>query len=192
MIIDNLSDLTHGYLHRSRQAFSDPVLQHYELRGDAVYCRYRVKLVELPVMNRLIDRNRPGMDIMDLCFQYPYQWGNSADSVKHWILMLPMDERTTRIFFLFYFNHVKVPFTSWYFPKKFMMGLLRVIVPLFIQPLVSQDGDAVDWEQHGYEEHFDAPVAELCPVVPLFQEVVVRKWNEYLESRKPRVTGVAQ
>ena len=185
MIIDNLSDLTHGYLHRERQAFSDPVLLRYESRGDEVYCQYRVKLLEGPLMKWLLDRNRPGMDLMDLCFAYPHQWGNSAESVKHWILLLPIDERTTRIFFLFYFDHIKIPFTPWFFPQTLMRVVLRLLVPLFIKPLVSQDGEAVAWEQQGYEQHFDAPLAELCPVVPLFQELVVRKWQEHLES-KPR------
>jgi phenylpropionate dioxygenase-like ring-hydroxylating dioxygenase large terminal subunit len=187
MIIDNLSDLTHGYLHRERQAFSDPVLQNYEARGDEVYCQYRVKLLDGPILKWLLDRSRPGMDVMELCFSYPYQWGNSADSVKHWILMLPMDERTTRVFFLFYFNHIQVPFTPWHFPQTLMRLVLRLVVPGFIKPLVSQDGDAVAWEQQGYESHFDAPLAELCPVVPLFQELVVRKWEEHLSgTQKPR------
>ena len=193
MIIDNLSDLTHGYLHRDRQAFSDPVLERYELRGGEVYCRYRVKLLEGPIMKWLLDRDRPGIDVMELCFAYPYQWGNSADSVKHWILLLPMDERTTRVFFLFYFNHIQVPFTPWHFPQTLMRGVLRIVVPFFIKPLVSQDGEAVDWEQQGYEKHFDAPLAELCPVVPLFQQVVVSKWEEYLASQqKVRAMEVTQ
>ena len=186
MIIDNLSDLTHGYLHRDRQAFSDPVLERYEARRDEVYCRYRVKLLDGPILKRLMDRNRPGMDRMELCFAYPYQWGNSADSVKHWILLLPIDERTTRIFFLFYFNHIKIPFTPWHFPRQFMKAVLHVMVPFYVQPLVSQDGEAVGWEQNGYERHFDAPLAELCPVVPLFQELVVRKWEEHLASKTIR------
>jgi phenylpropionate dioxygenase-like ring-hydroxylating dioxygenase large terminal subunit len=186
MIIDNLSDLTHGYLHRDRQAFSDPVLQHYETRGDAIYCQYRVKLLDGPLMKRLVDRDRPGIDRMELCFEYPYQWGNSADSVKHWILLLPIDERTTKIFFVFYFNHIKIPFTPWYFPRNFMKAVLRVLAPFYVKPLVSQDGVAVDWEQQGYEKHFDAPLAELCPVVPLFQELVVRKWEEHLASKAQR------
>jgi hypothetical protein len=42
----------------------------------------------------------------------------------------------------------------------------------------------VAWEQQGYERYFDAPLAELCPVVPLFQELVVRKWEEYLACRQ--------
>ena len=193
MIVDNLSDLTHGYLHRERQAFSDAVLLRHEMRGDSVYCQYRIKLLEGPLLKRMLDRNWAGMDLMELCFEYPYQWGNSADSVKHWIFLFPMDERTTKVFFLFHFNHIKVPFTSWYFPQRLMMLVLRLAVPQFIKPLVSQDGEAVDWEQHGYEKHFDEPLAELCPAVPQFQEVVVRKWEEYLASkRRPQFLGVPE
>ena len=185
MIIDNLSDLTHGYLHRDRQAFSDPVLLSHRLEGDRVYCEYRVNLVHGGVLKRLLDRERTGADRMELCFDYPYQWGNSADSVKHWILMLPLNARTTRVFFLFYFNNVRIPFTRWYFPQRLMTWVLTLVVPFFIKPLVSQDGDAVDWEQQGYERYFDSQLAELCPAVPEFQQVIVRKWEEHLSSRKP-------
>ena len=130
-------------------------------------------------------RERTGADRMELCFDYPYQWGNSADSVKHWILMLPLNARTTRVFFLFYFNNVRIPFTRWYFPQRLMTWVLTLVVPFFIKPLVSQDGDAVDWEQQGYERYFDSQLAELCPAVPEFQQVIVRKWEEHLSSRKP-------
>src|SRR5260370_38127978 len=104
MIIDNLSDLTHGYLHRDRQAFSDPVLQHYEARGDEVYCQYRVKLLEGPLMKRLLDRNRTGMDRMELCFAYPYQGGNSAESVKDLVLLGHLARAPRRRLFLFLVN----------------------------------------------------------------------------------------
>ena len=64
---------------------------------------------------------------------------------------------------------------------------------MLFRSLVSQDGDAVDWEQQGYESHFDAPLAELCPVVPLFQELVVRKWEEHLShTQKPHSLEAVQ
>ena len=180
MILDNLSDLTHAYLHRDFQPFSNPILIHHEARGDAVYCKYRVTLLEGPLMKRLLDRNRPGMDVLELCIQYPYQWGNTGGSVKHWVFLLPINERTTKIFFLFYFDHIKVPFTPFHFPQRLMTWVLRIMNPIFIKPLVSQDGEAVGWEQLGYEKYFDAPLAEIHPAVPMFQELVVRKWEEYL------------
>jgi len=193
MIIDNLSDLTHAYLHRDFQPFSNPILLHHEVRRDAVYCRYRVTLLEGPLMKRLLDRSRPDMDVLELCFEYPYQWGNTGGSVKHWVCLLPIDERTTKIFFLFYFDHIKVPFTPFHFPQKFMTWVLRVMHPVFINPLVSQDGEAVAWEQLGYEQYFDEPLAELHPAVPLFQELVVRKWEEHLAGlRRGRTAEAAR
>lgn len=184
VILDNLSDLTHAHLHRDFQPFSNPILVHHEALGDAVYCRYRVTLLEGPLMKRLLDRNRPGMDLLELCIQYPYQWGNTGGSVKHWVCLLPIDERTTKIFFLFYFNHIKVPFTPFHFPQRLMTWVLRIMNPIFIKPLVSQDGEAVGWEQLGYERYFDQPLAELNPAVPLFQALVVRKWEEYLAGAR--------
>ena len=41
---------------------------------------------------------------------YPYQWSNTGDRIKHWCFVLPLDERTTRVFFLFYFEALKIPF----------------------------------------------------------------------------------
>ena len=143
-------------------------------------------------MKHLLDRNRPGVDDLDLCFEYPYQWGNSGGTVKHYVFLLPLDERTTRVFFLFYFNHVKVPFTPFYFPPRLMQLLVSILTPLFIVPLVSQDGDAVGWEQLGYEKYFDEPLAEMHPAVPMFQNLVVRKWEEHLKSARRVKVEAAQ
>ena len=43
--------------------------------------------------------------------------------------------------------------------------------------------EAVEAEQEGYERYWDAPPAELNPVVRAFQDVTIRKWEEWLESR---------
>src|SRR5262249_36626826 len=45
IIVDNLSDLTHGHLHRRYQPFTNPVLMRHERRGDAVHCFYRITLL---------------------------------------------------------------------------------------------------------------------------------------------------
>jgi hypothetical protein len=44
------------------------------------------------------------------------------------------------------------------------------------------DGVAVAAEQAGYEEHYDAPIAELSPAVAQFQQLTIRKWEEYLPA----------
>ena len=62
---------------------------------------------------------------------------------------------------------------------------------LYMQPLLREDGEAVAWEQEEYERHFDAPLAELNPVVRLVQELTVGKWEEYLAKGRPRAKGLA-
>ncbi|MYD78351.1 MAG: hypothetical protein F4239_05520 [Gammaproteobacteria bacterium] len=51
---------------------------------------------------------------------------------------------------------------------------------MMIAPLLTQDKVAVEAEQLGYETHWDAPPIEFNPVVREFQNLTVRKWEEYL------------
>ena len=185
IIVDNLSDLTHGYLHRHFKPFANPVLVHHEARGDAVHCLYRVDLLRGAFMRHLLDRTAE-MELMELCFAYPYQWGTTGERVKHWVFLLPLDENTTKVFFMFYFNRVKVPFTPFHFPQWLMGWVLRFFNPIFIVPVVSQDGDAVAWEQASYQAHHRGPQVELNPAVPMFQDLIARKWRDYLKAYAPR------
>lgn len=182
IIIDNLSDLTHAYLHRRYRPFEDPVLIRNELRDDSVCCTYRLKLLERPIMKRLFDRNDGiDMDLMELVLQYPYQWGNTGGRVKHWVFLTPLTDRKTRVYFIFYFNQVRVPFTPFHFPQKLMGWVLSVLTPTYVKPVTSQDGDAVAWEQDGYERGSRQPVLEFNPAVAQFQQLIVAKWQSYLE-----------
>ncbi|MEM7676448.1 MAG: aromatic ring-hydroxylating dioxygenase subunit alpha, partial [Myxococcota bacterium] len=45
-----------------------------------------------------------------------------------------------------------------------------------------EDGVAVEAEQQGYDEHYEAPIAELSPAVHAFQALTIRKWQDYLDS----------
>jgi hypothetical protein len=56
-----------------------------------------------------------------------------------------------------------------------------VFNPIFIKPVTAQDGDAVAWEQEGYAAGSRQPVIELNPAVAQFQQLIVRKWQNYLE-----------
>jgi hypothetical protein len=50
-----------------------------------------------------VDRRRIDTNAIDLCYEYPYQWSDTDGKIKHWRFVLPVDECTTRVFFLFYF-----------------------------------------------------------------------------------------
>ena len=48
-------------------------------------------------------------------------------------------------------------------------------------------------EQEGYNTYFDEQLAELNPAVNHFQQLTIRKWEEYLaEAGQKRVSKVSQ
>jgi phenylpropionate dioxygenase-like ring-hydroxylating dioxygenase large terminal subunit len=193
MIIDNVSDFTHAYLHRKYQPFSnDSKLTKLETIEDKVYLSYDTKVGMGKISGLFVDRKHVDTSSMDLCYDYPYQWSNTDDQIKHWLFVLPIDEQTTRTFFLFYFKEFKVPFTPLHIPHRLMAPFLRVSNRLLIEPLLRQDGVAVEAEQRGWEKHYDEPIAELSPAVHAFQALTIKKWEDYLQregGKKDKLVG---
>ncbi|MEM9865628.1 MAG: aromatic ring-hydroxylating dioxygenase subunit alpha [Myxococcota bacterium] len=183
MIMDNVSDFTHAYLHRRFRPFDDAELLSYETVGDTVFLEYDTKVGGGRFSGLFIDRKSVDMSSMKLGYQYPYQFSNTDDQIKHWLFVLPIDERTTRAFFLFCFKSFKIPFTPARIPKTLMRPFMRIANELSIKPLLAEDGEAVEEEQRGWEAHWDAPLAEINPVVRSFQNLTVRKWQEYLDEK---------
>ena len=180
MVIDNVSDFTHAHLHRRYRPFEEATLTRCETVGDNVHLAYDTQVGRGPISRLFVDHDRLNTNHMELCFQYPYQWSNTDDEIKHWLFVLPVDERTTRVFFLFYFKSLKIPLLPVRIPRFAMTLVLKASNRLLIGPLLDQDRVAVEAEQQGYERHWDAPPIEFNPVVKAFQNVTVRKWQEYL------------
>ncbi|UQA55162.1 aromatic ring-hydroxylating oxygenase subunit alpha [Polyangium aurulentum] len=192
IIIDNVSDFTHAFLHRKYRPFSDAKLTKLEAAGDKVSLSYDSHIGGGKVTGLFVDRSAVNTNAIDLCYDYPYQWSNTGGSIKHFLSLLPIDERTTRAFFLFYFRSFKVPFLPVTIPRRITEPLLEAAKLLHIGPLLDQDGWACSAEQEGYERHFDAPLMELNPAVDAFQRLTIRKWEEHLAreaQRKPRRAG---
>jgi phenylpropionate dioxygenase-like ring-hydroxylating dioxygenase large terminal subunit len=186
MIIDNVSDFTHAYLHRKYKPFSDAVLTKLETIGDVVELAYDTKVGQGSISGRFVDRANIDMNSMTLAFDYPYQRSSTDGKIKHWCFMLPIDEQTTRTFFLFYFDSFIVPFTKVKIPRRVMKPFLKISNELLIKPLLREDGIAVEAEQSGYDKHWDAPVFDLNPAVLAFQAVIVRKWETYLAAESAK------
>lgn len=186
MIIDNVSDFSHAYLHRKYRPFVDSKLTNLEERDDKVYLSYGTKVGYGRISGLFVDRKTVDTNAMDLCYDYPYQWSNTGDQIKHWCFVLPVDANHTRVFFLFYFKFFKVPFVAARIPRRLMKPLLQISNRLMISPLLSQDGMAVQAEQRGYESYYDAPLAELNPAVHAFQALTIRKWEEHLERERAK------
>jgi phenylpropionate dioxygenase-like ring-hydroxylating dioxygenase large terminal subunit len=186
MIIDNVSDFTHAFLHRKYKPFTDAVLTKLETVGDVVHIEYDTKVGGGTISSRFVDKENVDTNAMTLAFDYPYQRSSTDGKIKHWCFILPIDETTTRTFFLFYFDCFIVPFTKVKIPRRVMKPFLRISNELLIKPLLREDGVAVEAEQAGYEAHWDAPVFDLNPAVLAFQSVIVKKWEAHLarESQK--------
>jgi phenylpropionate dioxygenase-like ring-hydroxylating dioxygenase large terminal subunit len=183
MIIDNVSDFTHAYLHRKYKPFTDAVLTKLETVGDVVELAYDTKVGGGNISGRFVDRANVDTNAMELAFDYPYQRSSTDGKIKHWCFILPIDEQTTRAFFLFYFDCFIVPFTKVKIPRRVMKPFLKISNELLIKPLLREDGVVVEAEQAGYEKHWDAPVFDLNPAVLAFQQVIVRKWEAHLASQ---------
>jgi phenylpropionate dioxygenase-like ring-hydroxylating dioxygenase large terminal subunit len=180
IIIDNVSDFTHAWLHRQYRPFMDARLTTSEAKDDRVLMRYDTRVGYGRISGLFVDRKRIDTNSMVLCYDYPYQWSDTDGKIRHWCFVLPIDQRTTRVFFLFYFESLKIPYLPARIPRPLMALVLRLANRLLIAPLLRQDGFAVEAEQEGYEAHFDAPVPELNPVIGQFHQLTVRKWEEYL------------
>lgn len=183
MIIDNVSDFTHAWLHRRYRPFDGATLTRLETVGDNVHVSYDTQVGRGKISGLFVDRKAVNTNAMDLCYEYPYQWSNTDDKIKHWCFVLPIDEQTTRSFFLFYFKSFKIPMLPLTLPKVLMTPLLKVASRTLVKPLLSEDGVAVQAEQAGWEAHWDETAAELNPCIRQFQNVTIRKWEEHLAAK---------
>jgi nitrite reductase/ring-hydroxylating ferredoxin subunit len=189
MIFENIIDFTHAHLHRSYRPFVGAMLLRCETSGDRLNLAYETQVGRGPISGLFVDRNRVDTNSMELGIDYPYQWSSTGGKIKHWCFLLPQDERSSRAFFLFYFDAFKVPFVPLRLPRWLMRPFLKLARRLLIGPLLDQDGFAVEAEQRAYDEHFDAPLIEVNPVVGQFQQLAIRKWEEYLAQGEPAEVG---
>ncbi|MFT3772557.1 MAG: aromatic ring-hydroxylating dioxygenase subunit alpha [Minicystis sp.] len=188
MVIDNVSDFTHAFLHRRSRPFWGAKLTKLETVGDSVQLSYETQVGVGKISGLFVDRKSTNTNAMDLAYEYPYQWSDTDKKIKHWLFVLPIDERTTRAFFIFYFHPdtLKVPFLPIHLPKPILDTVMKVAREVLVRPLLSEDKYAVEAEQEGYDTHFDKPIAELNPCVRQFQDLTIRKWEEHLAKTGKR------
>lgn len=183
MIIENLSDFTHAYLHRDYRPIIDAKLRHYETVGSRVTLQYEVLVADGRFSKYFIDRKKVDVNSMEVGLQYPHQWSNTGNRIKHWCFLLPMDERTTRVFFIFYFDALRIPFTRAAIPRWLMGPILQAAKHLTFRPLFSQDGRMVEAEQLAYEASPEVPAIEFNPVVSEFQKLIIQEWRRHLADQ---------
>lgn len=187
MIIDNVSDFSHAYLHRKYKPFDNAKMTRLESIGDKVFVEYDTPIGGGKVLSKFVNRNKVQTDHITLCYEYPYQWSNTGDKIKHHCFVLPIDEKNTRSFYLFYFKTLQIPVINWSIPSWLLNSFLQIAKHAIVTPIIDEDGIAVEAEQEGYDTYYDAPIAELNPAVNQFQQLTIRKWEEYVtaQAHKP-------
>lgn len=182
MVLDNVSDYTHGWLHRKYEPFRDPKLTRVETIGDTVHVEYETQIGAGKIINAFIPRTNVNSNHIHLSYEYPYHTSNTDDFIKHFIITVPVSERRSRVFFIFYYKALSIPGTNRPIPRWLMKPALAIGNRLLVRPLLQEDGDVLEEEQRGWEEAWDSPQAELNPIVKEFQDLTIRKWREYEDS----------
>jgi phenylpropionate dioxygenase-like ring-hydroxylating dioxygenase large terminal subunit len=180
LIIENVSDFSHAHLHRRYRPFSDAKLTDLETSGTQVRLSYNVLVGDGRFSKHFVDRSRVKVDRMDLCFDYPYQRLDTGGRIKHWCFLLPLDRRSTRAFFLFYFDAVQIPLLRRPMPRRLQQLLMLAARHLLIRPLLAQDGRMVEAEQQAYEREPQVAGHELNPAIGEFQKMIVGRWRDHL------------
>jgi phenylpropionate dioxygenase-like ring-hydroxylating dioxygenase large terminal subunit len=184
MVIDNLCDLTHAHLHRRYPAFRPGRLLDVETSAQRVLMRYEAHVG--PLHRRRGSAPQP----MTIAYDYPYHWARFAWSgmtghISYWTFLLPIDRATTRVFFMFSYDTLRIPWLPLPIGHRLMTWVLRLADRPIVRPLLGEDGFALEAEQAGYDAHWDAPVVELNPVVSRLHDLTIREWQTHLARTDP-------
>ena len=184
MVIDNLCDLSHAHLHRRYPSFQPGKLLQLEAGADRVLMRYEALVG--PLHARAGSAPKP----MTICYEYPYhwarfEWSGMRGAISYWSFLTPIDRRTTRVFFMFSYDTLRIPWLPFAIGHRLMTWILRLANRPIVLPLLRQDGFALEAEQEGYEARWDAPAIELNPAVTALHDLTIRKWQQHLGGPAP-------
>ena len=186
MILENVCDFNHAFLHRDLRPFTDPHLKSHYREDDTITMEYDTDLSQSQVVKVAGEKQGKGFDQMTLWYQYPYQASNISDKYLHWLFMVPIDEKTTRCFFVFLFGSLEIPFIRMQIPRFLRMPLIKLINKFYVVPLLKQDLWVLEEEQLAHGKHPHNHHFEFNPIVNDFQKMSMEKWDQYVESESIR------
>jgi len=181
MIIDNLCNLTHLWVHGRWVPYGDTILADSSAEADRLTLHWEHDL-RRDVMHPLTApffRREKGSNRSDthMIYDYPYQSAVSNHRVRSNNFMLPLDETTTKVF----------TYQIWEPPERVPARVFRLAMPL-IKPITleifRQDGFTVEEEQKSYLQHGHRGMPEPNPMVRQFNALTVRKWEDYLQYQQ--------
>ena len=189
MVIDNLCNLTHLWVHGNWVPYGETyladssadldrltLLWEHDLRRDAMHP------LTSPFFRKAKGRNDSDTFMI---YDYPYQSATSNQRVRSTNFMLPIDETHTKVFSVQFWKEVPIPFVgSQRMPRRFVQRVVMPIIRPITMEIFRQDGFTVEEEQLAWEAAPERPIPEPNPMVKRFNEVTVRKWDEYLAYRE--------
>jgi len=184
MVIDNLCNLTHLYVHGNWIPYADTFLADHSLEGDRLTLTWHHRLrrdYQFPLTRRLFGIDGSDQSKTFMVYDYPYQSALSNERVRSNNVMLPLDDGHTRVFSIQQWKPAKIPFTK---GRLFPRALAQMVMPLmrpYVREVFRQDGFTVEQEQIAYRRYADKPIPEPNPAVHRFNKLAVQKWDAYLE-----------
>ncbi len=182
MIVENVCDFNHEYLHRHKQPFSKPTLRDWKREGDSIHVYYDTKFDQSPAAKLFVEGGGKDFNEIDIWYQYPYQGSDIGGKYIHWMFMLPEDERTTRCFFVFLFGPIHLPVINRNIPEFLRKPILWFTNKWYIIPLLGEDKWALELEQEGFDRYPESAQIELNPAVTHFQKLSLERWADYTNS----------
>ena len=186
MILENVCDFNHAFLHRKFKPFTDPHLLGTRHEGDIIYVDYETDMSQSSAVKTAGEKKGEGLEDMTLWYHYPYQGSNTADKYLHWLFMTPIDEKTTRCFFVFLLGPLEIPLINKPVPKFLRKTVIHIANFLYIVPLLKEDVFILQEEMLGQERHPHVQHLEFNPIVGEFQKLSIKKWNEYIHTEALR------
>ncbi len=186
MVIDNLCNLTHLWVHGRWVPYGDTILADSSVVGDKLTLLWEHDLRRdlMHPFTSPIFRKRAGSNESDtfMIYDYPYQSALSNDRIRSTNFMLPVDETHTKVFTFQLWQPIEVPLAKRRLPRPIAQLAMPFLKPIAME-IFRQDGFTVEEEQVAYSREPDRPIPEPNPMVKHFNELTVRKWEEYLARR---------
>jgi phenylpropionate dioxygenase-like ring-hydroxylating dioxygenase large terminal subunit len=197
MVMDNLCNLTHLYVHGKWVPYDVTTLGPHKLEGDRIELEWHHTLRKDPLVYGVYKKvfgkpETPERSDTKMVYDYPYQRVLSNDRILSTNFMCPIDAGHTRVFTIQYWKAPKIPLTRVSVPRALMQeGWARAVLPI-AKEIFRQDGATVEGEQDAVMgEHFNAPMPEPNPSVRLFERLSIERWETWLAEKSgqaPKLT----
>lgn len=195
MVIDNLCNLTHLYVHGKWVPYDETTLSHHSLDdGERIRLVWDHTLRRDPGLWRIhqavfgAEGARETSDT-EMFYDYPYQRALSNQRIRSCNFMLPEAPDRTRVFSIQFWKAPKLPLLERELPRVLMQRLWAPAIRPVTKEIFRQDGATVEGEQDAIMgPHFDKPLPEPNPSVRLFERVTIERWQTHLDETERGVT----